>query len=78
MEERRSIWIESKSFIFELDKGGNFFWLRIVERGRQYMRSMSLGQNDTRWVVKSMDETTYFLCNNPTPLEISEKGTMHS
>ena len=41
----RSFFIESKLFQLVVEEGGNFFSLRIFERGKYFMQSVFMGRN---------------------------------
>ena len=43
----RSFFIESKLFQLGVEEGGNFFSLRIFERGKYFMQSVFMGKNAT-------------------------------
>ena len=53
----RSFFIESKFFQLVVEEGGNFFSLRIFERGKYFMQSVFMGKNATRWLMQSLEHT---------------------
>ena len=53
----RSFFIESKLFQLVVEEGGNFFSLRIFERGKYFMQSVFMGKNAARWLMQSLEHT---------------------
>ena len=53
----RSFFIESKLFQLVVEEGGNFFSLRIFERGKYFMQSVFMGRNAARWLLQSLEHT---------------------
>ncbi|KAL0003664.1 hypothetical protein SO802_011225 [Lithocarpus litseifolius] len=51
----RSFFIESKLFQLVVEEGGNFFALRIFERGKYFMKSVFMGKNAALWLMKSIE-----------------------
>ena len=51
----RSFFIESKLFQLVVEEGGNFFSLRIFERGKYFMQSVFMGKNAARWLMQSLE-----------------------
>ena len=54
----RSFFIESKLFQLVVEEGGNFFSLRIFERGKYFMQSIFMGRNAAWWLLQSLEHTT--------------------
>ena len=52
----RSFFIESKFFQLVLEEGGRYFLLRILERGKFFMRSVFLGKTAALWLMNSIEE----------------------
>ena len=52
-----SFFIKSKLFQLMVKEGGNFFSLRIFERGKYFMQSVFMGRNATRWLIQSLEHT---------------------
>lgn len=48
--------IESKYFEFNLESGGSFFMLRVVERDKGYYQLLILGRNDAFWLLLTIDD----------------------
>jgi hypothetical protein len=55
--------VESKSFEFVFDLGGKSFRLRIIDRGKGYLRSIILGREGALWLLSMMEEV-FGLNNN--------------
>ena len=53
----RSFFIEFKLFQLVVDEGGNFFSLRIFERGKHFMKSVFMGKNAALWLMKNIEHT---------------------
>ena len=53
----RSFFIESKLFQLVDEEGGNFFSLKIFERGKYYMQSVFMGKSATLWIIRSLEHT---------------------
>ena len=53
----RSFFIESKLFQLVVEEGGNFFSLKIVERGKYYMQSVFMGKSAALWVMRILEHT---------------------
>ena len=51
----RSFFIESKLFQLVVEEGGNFFSLRIFERGKYYMQSVFMGKSAALWVMRNLE-----------------------
>lgn len=51
----RFFFVESKSFEFVLEQGGNSFKLCIVERGKGYLQSIFLGRDGALWLLSTID-----------------------
>ena len=47
--------IESKLFQLVVEEGGNFFSLRIFERGKYYMQSVFMGKSAALWVMRNLE-----------------------
>ena len=53
----RSFFIEFKPFQLVVEEGGNFFSLRIFERGKHSMKSIFMGKNVALWLMKNIEHT---------------------
>ena len=53
----RSFFIEFKLFQLVVKEGGNFFSLRIFERGKHFMKSILMGKNAACWLMKNIEHT---------------------
>ena len=53
----RSFFTESKFFQLVVEEGGQFFFsLRIYERSKYFMKSVFMGKNVAKWVIKSIKQ----------------------
>ena len=52
-----SFFIESKLFQLVVEEGGNFFALRIFERGKHFMKSVFMGKSAALWLMKNIEHT---------------------
>ena len=52
-----SFFIESKLFQLVVEEGGNFFVLRIVERGKYFMKLVFMGKSAALWLMKNIEHT---------------------
>ena len=52
----RSFFIESKFFQLVLEEGGRYFLLRILERGKFFMRSVFMGKNVAQWLMNNIED----------------------
>ena len=48
--------IELKSFQFVLEEGGLVYNLQIYERGKDFMSSVFMDKNTSRWLLKSIED----------------------
>ncbi len=48
--------VESKSFEFVLDSGGNSLCLKIIERGLGSVRFVRLGHEGIFWLLSTVEE----------------------
>ena len=55
----RSFFIEFKFFQLVVGEGGNFFSLRIFERGKHFMKSIFMGKNAALWLMKNIEHTVF-------------------
>ena len=55
----RSFFIEFKFFQLVVEEGGNFFSLRIFERGKHFMKSIFMGKNAALWLMKNIEHTVF-------------------
>ena len=53
----RSFFIESKLFQLVIEEGGNFFSLKIFERGKYYMQSVFMGKSAALWTMWTLEHT---------------------
>ena len=53
----RSFFIESKLFQLVIEEGGNFFSLKIIERGKYYMQSVFMGKSAALWTMRNLEHT---------------------
>mgnify|MGYP000905544632 CR=1 FL=1 len=53
----RSFFIESKLFQLVIEEGGNFFSLKILERGKYYMQSVFMGKSAALWTMRNLEHT---------------------
>ena len=53
----RSFFIESKLFQLVVEEGGNFFFLKIFERGKYYMQSVFMGKSAALWIMRNLEHT---------------------
>ena len=53
----RSFFIESKLFQLVIEEGGNFFSLKIFERGKYYMESVFMGKSAALWTMRTLEHT---------------------
>ena len=53
----RSFFVESKLFQLVVEEGGNFFSLKIFERGNYYMQSVFMGKSAALWIMRSLEHT---------------------
>lgn len=53
----RSFFIEFKIFQLVVEEGGNFFSLRIFERGKHFMKSVFMNKNAALWLMKNIEHT---------------------
>ena len=53
----RSFFIKSKLFQLVVEEGGNFFTLKIFERGKYFTQSVFMGKNAARWLMHSLEHT---------------------
>ena len=53
----RSFFIEFKHFQLVVEEGGNFFSLRIFERGKHFMKLVFMGKNAAVWLMKNIEHT---------------------
>ena len=53
----RSFFIEFKLFQLVVEEGGNFFPLRIFERGKHFMKLVFMGKNAAVWLMKNIEHT---------------------
>ena len=53
----RSFFIESKLFQLVIEEGGNFFSLKIFERGKYYMQSVFMGKSAALWTMRNLEHT---------------------
>ena len=51
----RSFYSESKLFQLVVEVGGNFFSLKIFERGKYFMQLVFMGRNAARWLMQSLE-----------------------
>ena len=51
----RSFFIESKLFQLVVEEGGNYFALRIFERGKYFMKSVFMGKSAALWLMKNIE-----------------------
>ena len=51
----RSFFIESKLFQLVVEEGGNFFSLRIFERGKYFMQSVFMSKNAAQWLMNNIE-----------------------
>ena len=51
----RSFFIESKPFQLVVEEGGNFFVLRIFERGKYFMKLVFMGKSVALWLMKNIE-----------------------
>ena len=51
----RSFFIESKLFQLVVEEGGNFFSLKIFDRGKYYMQSVFMGKSAALWIMRSLE-----------------------
>ena len=52
----RSFFIESKLFELVVGEGGLYFYLRIFERSRYFMKSVFMGKKVAQWLMKSLEQ----------------------
>ena len=52
-----SFFIESKLFQLVVEEGGNFFSLKIFERGKYYMQSVFMGKSAALWTMRNLEHT---------------------
>ena len=50
----RSFFIEFKFFQLVVEEGGTFFSLRILERGKHFMKTVFMGKNAALWLMKNI------------------------
>ena len=53
----RSFFIEYKLFQLVIEEGGNFFSLKIFERGKYYMQSVFMGKCAALWTMWTLEHT---------------------
>ena len=51
----RSFFIESKLFELVVGEGGLYFYLRIFERSRYFMKLVFMGKKVAQWLMKSIE-----------------------
>ena len=51
----RNFFVEFKLFQLLVEEGGNFFSLRIFERGKHFMKSIFMGKNAALWLMKNIE-----------------------
>ena len=66
--------IELKSFQFVLEEGGLVYNLQIYERGKDFMSSVFMDKNTSRWLLKSIEDVV--LKRNKNNLLRLEKGML--
>lgn len=52
----RFFFIEAKTFEFIIEPWGNAIWLRIVEQGKGYLRSIVLEKGGVAWLLSMLGE----------------------
>ena len=53
----RSFFIESKFFQLVVEEGGNFFSLKIFERGKYFMKSVFMGKHAAQWFMHTVEHS---------------------
>ena len=51
----QSFFIKSKLFQLVVEEGGNFFSLKIFERGKYYMQSVFMGKSAALWIMQNLE-----------------------
>ena len=49
--------IESKLFQLVVEEGGNFFSLKIFERGKYFMKSVFMGKHAAQWFMHTVEHS---------------------
>ena len=57
MDGFRSFFIESKLFQLVVEEGGNFFSLKIFERGKYFMKSVFMGKHAAQWFMHTVEHS---------------------
>ena len=78
-----SFFIEFKLFQLVVEEGGNFFSLRIFERGKHFMKSVFMGKNVALWLMRNIEHTVvgvnpkqFFMLGKVTPRTLYSEDLM--